>query len=481
MGVARSGIGWLITKYGALILSFASLMYFTRVLSEPTRILGLFQVFESIVSMILIASSSGLSLAVTKRVSERTDESEILGATAVITVGIIVFLSVAVLLAADVITSYFEMGFVIVALLLVILWAQQIGDMAKAALRGASRVGQAGGVSFVELSIRAIAQIVLVFLGFELLGLVAGVMIGAVAAAGVAVALVPYNIEKPSRDQFSRLFSFTKYTYFQGFADKVYMNVDTFVIAGLMSSQAVSLYNVPFRLTLALSTFAVSISSVVLPEISERDAKEDPDRVREVLKDAIIFSTILAIPALVGVGVLAKPLIVTLFTGEFAAGATVAIVAMAIQIPESLRSVFSSVILGIDKPAVSLRSSVLLVSVNIILDIVLVLAIGIEGAAVATLIAVSTATAYLAWNLLGALDLGVSFLPVKPLAAQVVAAGVMGSIVALLKAYTPLATTQKLAFLIGTGVVVYWAILLAISPRTRRRTRGIVLDVLPMV
>jgi len=479
MGVARSGIGWLVAKFGALILSFGSLLYFTRALPNATRVLGLFQVFEAIVTMTVVVFSSGLSVAVTKRISERQKESAFVGAAAAITLGILAILTVGVLVATDRIVSYFEMGLVVVPFLLVTLWAEQISNMGKAVLRGASRVGQTGGVSFAEMAVRVPVQIGLVYAGYELFGLIVGVTLGVVASAAVAVALVPYSVSMPSRDEFESLFSFTKYSYLQGFASKVYMNVDTFVIAALLSSQSVALYNVPFRLAIVLDTFALSISSTVLPEISHKDAMENPERVREVLRDAIVFSTILALPAVVGVAILARPLIRTLFTAEFTAGATVAVLAMAIQVPESLRTVLTSVVMGIDRPDVSLRANLLLVAINVVLDVALVFTIGIEGAAIATFLGAAVTALYLGSKLFGVLDLGWGFFPVQPLAAQVVAAGTMGLIVATLRGVLTFATVPKLALLVSAGVVSYWTILLGISPSTRKMTWGIAQDLLP--
>jgi O-antigen/teichoic acid export membrane protein len=480
MGVARSGLGWLLAKYGALLLSFGSVLYFTRALENPTTVLGLFQVFESIVGIAMIAASGGLAKAVTKRISERRNESRLVGATAVLSLGALLILTSIGLAATDYLQSYFKMGFVVVALLLVTIWAHQVSDMSKAILQGASRVGRAGGIEFFEMFVRLIAQVGLVYLGYELIGLLAGAAIGTVSAAVVAVAMIPYDFARPAREHLEELFSFTKYTYPQGFTDKVYANVDTFVIAGLLSSEAVALYNIPFRLALVLDTFVNSISGTILPEISHQDVANNSERVEEVLKDAVIFATILAIPATVGVAILAKPIIVTLFTAEFAESATVAILAMAIQIPESLRTVFNSVVIGVDRPDVTLRASLLLVGINVPLDLLLVPTIGIEGAAIATLAGVTFSGTYLGWALVSVLELDWRFFPFRPLTAQVAAAGVMGAVVLWLRSVLELDPILKLSIIVAIGIIVYWALLVSISSRTRRRLWGIAADVLPV-
>lgn len=479
MGIARSGIGWLLAKYGTLALSFAALMYFTRALPDPTATLGLFQVFEAGVAFVMLLTSAGLGTAVVKRISEGDDQPELVGAVGIISFVLLVPITLGAILASGRIASYFGAGFVVVALVLVTLWAKQIANMASSILVGTSRVGRSGGIEFVEMLTRVIAQVALVVLGFELVGLVAGAAIGTVAAATTAIYLLPFGASRPKRNQFESLLSFTKYSFFQGVAGRVYNHVDTLVIAALLSNSAVSLYNVPYRITLVLNVFSGSIHTSILPAISDHDSDADYERIGELLEDAIVFSTILAIPATVGMALLARPIVITFFTSAFAAGSTVAVLAMAIQIPEGLRSVFTSATMGLDRPDLTLRSSVVLVVVNIFLDVILVPTVGIEGAAIATLTGSTIATAYLGWHLFELLDLNRTFVPFGPLAAQVGAATAMGALVYVLRDLLHLPAVPKLVALVGVGALAYWAVLLAISPSTRRRVGGIAADVLP--
>jgi O-antigen/teichoic acid export membrane protein len=455
-------------------------MYFTRALENPTVVLGKFQLFETAISLLLLITGSGLGLAVVKRVSEDREIEEILGATALITGAILILVTAFAAIASNWIAAYFGVGLVVVGLFVVIVWAKQIATITISILKGASNVGRSGLVDFTEMLIRIISQVILIILGLEFVGLVGGAAIGSLAAALIGLRLSPFGVSKPRKVHFKRLLEFTQYTFFQGLAERVYANVDTIVIAAFLGNSAIALYNIPYRLTLALDVFSSSIHSSTLPEISTEASNGNTERVRVLLKDAMIFSTILAIPATVGVLLLAEQIIVTLFTDALAAGTTVAIIAVAIQIPDGLRSVFSSTLLGVDRPDLTLRSNLLLITINIVLDLLLVPTIGIEGAAIATLIAVLASTTYLGNYAFRELGLSRSVFPLRAMGSQTIAAILMGGVVHFLQSSLTIHPIINLIVFILAGVIVYWVVLLTISASTRRRIYGIAADVLPL-
>jgi len=70
MVIARSGISWIVSKFGALGVTFLGTMYFTRALSNPTKTLGEFQLFETALSLLLLLTNAGVGSALVKRMSE---------------------------------------------------------------------------------------------------------------------------------------------------------------------------------------------------------------------------------------------------------------------------------------------------------------------------------------------------------------------------------------------------------------------------
>lgn len=476
MGIARSGIGWVVAKLGTLSLSFLSVVIFTRILENPTETLGTFQVFEMIASFTVLAAGLGVSQSIVKRVSEGKEVQRVLGAGLTLLVPAITAVSIILYFGREQIASIFGIPEALVVAAIVISWALQGRNFVVSSLNGFSRVGRSGAVELIDIFVRTVAQIVLVFIGFELLGLVGGAIVGTTIAFFVGLTMLPKRPRRPTRFERQRLLSFAKFSILREFASKAYRNVDTAIISLMVGNSAVSVYNVPFRIALVIEVFSSGVSTSSLPEISRHSAEGNHERVQEILTDAIVFSNIVAIPATVGMYLLAEQIIVTLFTTAFVSGSTVAILAVAIEVPSGFRGVFANAIDGMDRPDLTVRSDLLLVATNLLLDVLLVPAIGIEGAAIASLVGITLSACYLGYVFVSKLGIPLSVIEVRPLTMEVIASGVMGVVVYILRETMVLPQLWKLLLLVAVGVVTYSVTLLLISPAIRRRSWGIFRD-----
>jgi O-antigen/teichoic acid export membrane protein len=485
MGIARSGVGWFIAKALALGASWAASMYFARALADPATTLGQFYVFETVVSFFMLASNAGINGAITKRVSE-DDQPEAYVLVGIILSGLIlVAATVLVALASPLLISYFGYGGLGVLFVVGMLWALQIRNTASAILEGYSLVGRSGGVSLLDTTLRVVFQVGFISAGFGLFGLLGGALAGASLASTAAVVILVTGIPLPSRDKFRDLvdreyaadmISYAKYVLLSGFSTKFYDNIDIIVITTFLGSAATGVYGIGFRFSLLLSIVSGAVMTSSLPEISSHSADGNVEQIEKILTDAIIFSTLFAIPATVGMAVIAEPLIVTIYTHKFRDAAIIATIAVGIQVPDGFRSVFSSTMNAIDRPDTTFRAGMILVVANGVLDLLLVPTVGVIGAVIASLIGISLATLYLGYHLLEELNLTWDVLPVNALAAESVAALLMGSVVWWLRNTISLPVIRKLTILILMGIAVYFLILLAISSGIRDRIVGIASD-----
>jgi O-antigen/teichoic acid export membrane protein len=455
-------------------------MYFARALPDATTTLGQFYLFETIVSFAVILASGAFPAAATKRISEGEDQAEYAGAVVLTSTTLATATTVLLLLLSPLIVSQFQQGTVVLLFIIGLVWAMQVEAVATAILQGLSKVGRTGGIGMLENASRAVAQGVLVFFGLGLLGLAGGAFAGTALAALVAVAILNADIGLPNREHIIDLFEYARYAFISGLTTKFYNNVDIIIITTFLGASATGIYGIGFRFSLLLTIFTGAVSRSSLPEISRHATAGDTERVEEILADAFIYATLFAVPAFAGMLVIAKPLIVTFYTGEFAGAATVALVAVAIQIPDGLRSVFSSTLNAVDRPDVPMRGGIILITANLLLDLALVPTIGVLGAVVASFIGITLSTVYLGWQLLTELNLTIGVLPFQPLLQEAVAAAVMAGIVFLARQKLSMGVIPKLLVLITVGVLVYFGVVLLISPSIRRRLSGIADDVVPV-
>jgi O-antigen/teichoic acid export membrane protein len=357
----------------------------------------------------------------------------------------------------------------------------QVRDTLGALLTSNFQIGRSGAIKSVDALGQVGVQVALISVGFGTLALMAGYAVGSIAAAVVAVFLVVRKFDWvwPARRHFRRLFEFARYSFLNSFVQKFYDNIDIIVITAVLGKSATGVYGIGFRFSMILTVVYSAINQASNPEISKHDAQGNQGRIKEVLSDALVLGLLIGLPAFVGFVVLARPIIVTFYTEEFAAATTVAIIAVATRIPEGLRSSFGSVLAGMDRPDVPFRGGVILIVTNIVLDILLVPTIGVIGAIVASFVGMSLQCLYMGYHLSDILDLSVSDLPLGDVSREVLAAVLMAGVVYAARSFVDPYSFVTILALVGLGVGVYSVTVLLVAPAIRNRVVAILGDVVP--
>lgn len=484
MSAARSGIGWLVAKLVGLGASWFAAAYFARALTDPQATLGQFYLFETIVSLSMLAISAGTGGAITQRLSSTMDQrtrNRYLGAGIVVLAvrfGVVV---VVMLAALPLYERLFDRGILVGVFVIILVFALQIKTVGGSVLSGQSRVGRSGAVGLVDTAVQAFAQALFVFLGAGLIGLIGGAVVGSVVASvfGLIVVKRSIGIARPRGEEIRSVLRYTKDSFMSGVATKFYDNVDILAIRYFLDERAVGVYGIGFRFALPVQIASGAISDAMLPEVSKEVAGGNEERVTELISDALVYATIIALPATVGGAILARPLVVTAFTGAFVDSALIAVVGIAIQIPAGFRSVFTSALNAADRPDVPARAGFILIVVNLVLDLLLIPVVGAFGAILASFVAISLVTIYLGYHVFSIFELTLPDLPLREFGAEVAASLLMGGVVYGLREGLGLPNIPLLAVAIPTGAIVYFSTLVGVSGGIRRRLLGIASDVLP--
>ena len=479
MSIARSGIVWTAAKVVTLLLSWVALMVFTRVLQRPEIALGQYYLFETVVAFFVLLGNGGVNQAITKRVSEGEEQGEILVAGLIMSVALLLVSSFVVLLSSNIITNYFQAGWHIIPFIALAPWALQFRSYVSSALEGFSRVGLSGGISLLEVFVKTVVQMLLVWFGFGLFGLLTGVVLGGLVSGLAGLLPIVREFRRPKWRHVRSITDFAKYATVKEFTSKFYNNIDVIVITFLIGNAAVAYYSVGFRFALLLTVFSSGISVSSFPEISRHKSNGNQSEVVRIVGDGLVFTLLFSIPATVGILLVAERAITLLYTEQMVAAFPVAIIAVAVKIPDSVRYVFTSAIEGFDRPEIPFRAGLILIGANAVLDLLLVPLIGIEGAAVASFVGITLSTVYLGYICLRELGIKWQTLPLRPIAVEVIAAVVMGAAVYSLDQVIQTSTILEVGTLVSTGVIVYFVFVFALSPGIRQRVAGIVADFMP--
>jgi len=218
------------------------------------------------------------------------------------------------------------------------------------------------------------------------------------------------------------------------------VNINVLVNTYLAAAQegAVSWLGYAFRLMyLPIGLFGVSIATAALPDLSRHAAAADDAAIRRGVSSALRLMLMLNVPAMIGLMVLAEPIVALLYErGRFTAADTQA-TAAALRfyapglIGYSVVKIASPTFYSLGNSRTPVIVSVTSVTVNLILNILLVRVLGFRGLALGTAIAALFNAAALLWLLRARLG-GIEGRRVTVALVKIAAAAaVMGAVAAL--------------------------------------------------
>jgi len=448
------------SQVGRTLAGFVGTLYIARTLgSAPfgTYVLGI-----AVVTWLHIPTDA-VGSAITKRVSEGKAHRAFLSAGFLVIAALAIGIGGVLFLLDGLIEGYLDAG---VAKFVAALFAGKalfIG--VTAGLDGQKKVAQSGFIRMIEQVCRTGLHITLIVFGYGLPGLFLGHVGALVVSSGVGLLLFDYSFSVPEREHFQRLVEYARYSWLNRVQARSLDWIDTLVLGLFVSSSLIGIYEVAWTIASTLSLVTVSIATTLFPEISELDSEGMTDRIRTLLNDAMVFASLLVIPGLFGAVVVGNR-VLAIYGSEFTAGGAVLILLVGTRVCTSFSTMFLKAINGLNQPNVAFRIAVIFLSVNLVLNIVLVATVGWIGAAIATLFsaAVSAALSYRSVaRIVGPLDI-----PVSTLAKQVISGIGMAVVVSVFDTLVTSNHVVTVVLVVG-GAAIYMTLLLGISPRLRTR------------
>jgi O-antigen/teichoic acid export membrane protein len=396
MSVTRSSSKLFAVNVANAGIGFLAVTVFARELG-PAGI-GAFFLFQALFRVLESGIDLGLNTAIEKRLSEGSSRETMLGSGIVLK--FVGFLGVTVLVLAfrGPVNSY--VGEPVAGLLILTVGASQLATIATTTLRGELRVGETAVLFLANQVVYALLGVVFV-LGFDTgpVGLVYGVIAGSLASFLWGVTKLDTRPARPSVASVRSLLSYTKYNVIPALGVQVHNWTDVLIIGLILTQADVGSYEVAWRVAAITLLFPNALGVSLLPQASALSARGDRERVGRLISNALFPSVALVIPAVFGTLVFAESILGLLFGPEYAAAALVLIVLVAGKVPEAVQVVVGRVLLGIDRPDLVARATVVAAVLNVGLNVVLIPRYGLVGAAVATTLAFTVGMVQRSWYL----------------------------------------------------------------------------------
>lgn len=276
-----------------------------------------------------------------------------------------------------------------VAVLLVFAGAllEVLSDTARAGAQAAQRQGGTATALVVQRLATAALIIAALLLGFDLVGLSVGFLLGTVVgAAGHAIALARLGLRLTPgwRKEIRPLVATSWFVGASAIALIALSKVDTLLLQALRGSREVGLYAATYRLLDTTLFFAFALSSGIFPAISASGRAEDASSgIRAGLGVAALVYAPFAAICLVDSGALLRLLFGGQFVGAAPALAWLAFAAM----PYTMAYLGNGALQALDLGGWLLGSAVAAVVLNVVANLALIPDYGATGAGAATAIA----------------------------------------------------------------------------------------------
>lgn len=430
-------------------------------------VLGQYAVVVALLFWITIPVNA-ISSAINKRISEGEDPGSYVGAGAVLGAVVVGSLLVLVVAFGDPIDDY--VGTPVSRLFALLIIGQGVFLPVLSALNGQKKVAHAGVLQAFEQLGRTGAQVALILVGYGLAGLVVG-HAGALLVVGcLGLYFSDVRPALPSREHLVRIAEYARYSWLGTMQSRTFGWMDTIVLAAFVSSALIGIYEVAWTLASTLVLVSNAVQQTLFPELSELSTDENYERIHHFLNEGLVFVGVFAIPGLFGAAVLG-PEILSIYRPAFERGAYVLLLLILARTVSAYGQQFVSAINAIDRPDVAFRINLVFVASNVLLNVVLIMAVGWYGAAVATLLsaAITLVLGYAGLRrLIGAPEVPYREIGRQLLASVVMAVALLGPIEVIPSSHY--ATVALVAF----GGAVYVAVLLALSGRIREKAWGLV-------
>ena len=448
-------------------IGFLSTMLFSHILGKD--LLGVYYLYIAYFGIFNMFGDGGFGQAAIKRISEGNEQDSFLTAYSCLR-GILIVLSTLVLFTLNPyiinLQDYYLSIFIIVALV-----SAGISHTITMGVNGLGHVGIYSISNGISELLRVLIQILTVLLGFSVYGLMGGQIVGIILSG---ILCIKYFTFKPAKFGFRHvksLFIYGFWIFLISTGSTVFAYSDTIFIDYFMTNGDVGIYRVAFQFTTVAIFIASAIALSLTPKISNWSANNQWEKIALPVSRGITFALILAVPVFTGGLLLADKLLYYFYGADFAEGATACTILLLVQVISVFITLLGVALTASDHARQSFYATASAALINIILNCLLIPILGINGAALATLISYSVNAILIAYFLKRYITVKIEK---RPILNIIISAAVMGLFVFIYKIFVPLDNVILTLIPVCIGAVIYFFLLFKIDRGIRDEIAGMV-------
>jgi len=460
MEVQRHGIMYLLSSAGITAIGFIATIFYAHWVGAA--VLGAYFVFLSFFNILSIFTDLGIGTAATQRICEGREASQYFTANLTIRLGLYLIVCIVAIIFHDRFAGLNDTG--LFWLLLLVLGVSTLSSGLSISLCASNRLGLLATVSLLDNITRIVIQVITVFLGYAVYGLIGGLIAGLLIEIIIQARFIDYHLRKFDLSHIKRIFSFSSWAFLSSTSTVLFDNANLLIIAYFLPISDAGIFGICWTFSVFALFVSTALCNTLYVKVSRWHAAGEHDLIAQSLSRATTYSLIVAIPMVAGGILLGKPLLYFLYGASFATGAAALVIIITARIFQSVYQLYSIYLMATDHAHMAFYGIGTGITVNIILSLILVPALGLTGAAIASLA-----------NVLICILVGRHFLrKIVPVAIErspvihIVAASAIMTIVLVIAGLVPV---QESAFTTGARVIlgagVYFIVLLTMDKPLR--------------
>tara|TARA_B100001250_G_scaffold410747_1_gene437833 strand:- start:1115 stop:2476 length:1362 start_codon:yes stop_codon:yes gene_type:complete len=202
-----------------------------------------------------------------------------------------------------------------------------------------------------------------------------------------------YSLKRPSIELAKSYKDFALPLMFIMVLGVISINIDKLMIGAFFEYNEVGYYSLPQTIFVGLGMISMSAASIIFPKISEYHRFNKIKEIRNLVTKTERYLSIIAFPLVILVIVLAEPIVINVFSEQFAPSIPIFQIMSMVVLMTFLNRPYTVMITGMDKPKLLAKLSSSCILIGIILNIIFIpnelfgyklLGLGAIGAALTT-------------------------------------------------------------------------------------------------
>ncbi|MDH7491878.1 MAG: oligosaccharide flippase family protein [Methanolinea sp.] len=381
--IRRHALLSFLASTGVTAVGYLSTVYIAHV--AGAGVLGAYYLFSAYYSIAALVSDGGLGGAAVRKISGGGDEGAFFTAQAVARLFLTCLCMTGILvLAAPFMHDARSAG--LIPWLVAALAIGSVSGILASGIYGHGSVGILQAGEFISTVTRVTVQILAVGAGFAVAGMAGGFIAGLLAAVAINARFLRIRPAAFGLHHLKEMIPDAAWGFSSSLASVLALYADTVIVGYFLDPTGVGYYRTPLQLATLSLFVATSLSVSLFPRLSSWYGQGGTAAIRHALERALSYSLVLAVPVICGGLVLGERLLYFLYGSPFIVATHAFTLLLLAQIGAVIFVLDSMALSAVGKSRTVFLINALSCASLILLEMIMVPAYGITGAAAAVLL-----------------------------------------------------------------------------------------------